>query len=194
MKLLSAVLVIIITFAVACQSKPPKAGAAVHGTDTGKFYPIGNFIKEQIRYVDLRNFTIYKITTINGKKDSAALTKDQFIEWASLFLDKDISSPQTAPQYRESVFNDLSTGSVTLNYTPINRGAVIQNIDVLLAAETNLVKRIFIKTVLERGDTTVTELYSWKTDKSFQINRSFTTKNGYNATELNYINWNEKPY
>lgn len=193
MKQVSVVLVIIIAFAAACQSKPAKTGSAVSGTDTGKFYPIGNFIKEQIRYVDLRNFTIYKITTINGKRDSAALTKDQFIQWANLFLDKDISLPKTASQYKESVFNDLSTGSVTLNYTPINREATIQNIDVLLAAETNLVKRIFIKTVFDRGDTTVTELFSWKTDKSFQVNRSFTTKNGYNATELNYINWNEKP-
>lgn len=193
MKQLSPVLVILILLATACRSKPPKTVPAVSGTDTGKFYPISSFIKEQIRYVDLRNFAIYKITTINGKKDSATLTKDQFIQWASLFIDKDISSPQTAPQYRESVFNDLSTGSVTLNYTPINREAVIQNIDVLLSAETNLVKRIFIKTVLERGDTTVTEQYSWKTDKSFQVTRSFTTKSGYNATELNYINWNEKP-
>ncbi len=193
MKQLSAVLVIIIILSMACQSKPPKTGSALSGTDTGKFYPVSNFIKDQIRYVDLRNFTIYKITTINGKRDSAALTKDQFIQWASLFLDKDISSPKTASQYKESVFSDLSTGSVTLNYTPVNREAIIQNIDVLLSTETNLVKRIFIKTVFERGDTTVTEQYSWKTDKSFQVNRSFTTKNGYNATELNYINWNEKP-
>ena len=178
---------------IACHSNQTDTGKKIPVSDTRKFYPTGLFIKEQIQYVDLRNFYIYKITVTNGEKDSTAITKDQFIEWATIFLDKDISLPGRKGLYKEDVFQDLSTGSLTLNYTPVNPDAPIQNMAVLLAEETNLVKRIFIKTIYTRGDTLVTEQCNWKANKSFQVNRIFTTMNGYRRTELNFINWNDKP-
>ncbi len=177
----------------ACTSRNGNTGKENIKTDTAKIFATTPFFKQQIEYVDLRNFPIYRITVIDGKKDSTAISKEEFIKWAGIFLDKDISVPQTAAGYKESVFNDLSTGSITLNYSPINGEANIQNIDVLLAQETNQVKRILIRSVYNRGDTLVTESCSWKADKSFQVNRSYTTKSGYHKTELNLINWNDKP-
>jgi hypothetical protein len=193
MKQFLAVSVFLISFITGCQSRNAKNGKSLSKTDTAKFFATTPFFKEQIQYVDLRNFPIYKITVIDGKKDSAVLTKEAFIKWAYLFLDKDISAPQTAAGYKESVFNDLSTGSITLNYSPIDGEATIQNIDVLLAQETSQVKRIMIRSVYNHADTLITESCSWKANKSFQVNRSFTTKSGYQKTELNYINWNDKP-
>lgn len=177
----------------ACKSGNQKAIKEKSGTDTAKYFATASFFKQQIQYVDLRNFPIYRISVVDGKKDSTPISKEEFIKWAGIFLDKDISAPQTASGYKESVFSDLSTGSITLNYSPINGEANIQNIDVLLAQETNMVKRILIRSVYNRGDTLVTESCSWKADKSFQINRSYTTKSGYSKTELNFINWNDKP-
>ena len=177
----------------ACTSGNNKAGKESAGKDTTKYFATTPFFTQQIQYVDLRNFPIYRITMIDGKKDSVALSKEEFIKWAGVFLEKDISAPKTAAGYKESVFNDLSTGSITLNYSPINGEANIQNIDILLAQETNQVKRILIRSVFNRGDTLVTESCSWKADKSFQVNRSYITKSGYNKTELNFINWNDKP-
>ena len=178
---------------LSCQSHPSKKEKDKSKSDTARFFAIAPFFKEQIQYVDLRNFPIYKITVVDGKKDSVGLTKEAFIEWASIFLDKDISTPEKAAGYKESVFNDLSTGSITLNYSPLDGEAVIQNIDVLLVQETSQVKRIMIKSIYNHGDTAITEQCSWKTDKSFQVNRSYTTKSGYQKTALNYINWNDKP-
>ena len=183
----------VILIILSCNTTTTKNNPAVPVSDTSKFYPLRNFFKDQIQYVDLRNFPIYKITVKNGKKDSAALSKDAFIALAEIFLNKDISAPQVKVLYKEAIFHDLSTGSVTINYTPVNSKAEVQNIDILLDEETNMVKRIFIRSVYIRSDTTISEQCNWKANKSFQVNRYITAKNGYTSTELNYINWNDKP-
>lgn len=161
--------------------------------DTAKFYPLSSFFKEQIAFVDLRSFDIYKLTTVDGKKDSAALTKDEFIKWADIFVERSFANPALKAGYKETVFEDLSTGSYTINYTPHNPPAVtVKNIDILLAQQTNAVKRIFIKSVYAKGDTTIEEQCNWKADKSFQVNRTRSTNNGFRSTELNFINWDDK--
>jgi hypothetical protein len=193
MKVLSAILGIYIMTLVACQSIPSNKQPAAQPSDTSKFYPLRTFLKDQIKYVDLRGFSIYRITEKDGKKDSAGISKEEFISLAGIFLERDISDPSIKALYKESVFHDLSTGSITLNYTPVNSEAQVQNIDILLDEQTNIVKRVFIRSVYAKGDTTISEQCNWKTDKSFQINRSRSAKNGHTSTELNYVNWNDRP-
>ena len=193
MKMLPVTLLLIFLTAISCKTNNRKANATLPTADTGKFYPIADFFRSQIQYVDLRNYTLYKITIKDGKKDSSGLNKDQFIALAKIFLDRDISSPKIRILYRETVFHDLSTRSYTLNYSPIDHNAVVQNIDVLLDEETNQIKRVFIRSVYTRADTGFTEQCSWKAFKSFRINRSMQSKNGKQSTEFNYINWNDKP-
>lgn len=177
----------------ACKTKTPASEVQKPIADTAKFYPLHAFFTEQIQYVDLRSFPIYKITVKDGRKDSSSLSKDQFIEWASLFLERDLSKPSEKILYQEAVFQDLSTGSVTFNYTTNAPNTTVQNIDVLLDESTQQVKRIFIRSLYTRGDTTISEQCNWKANKSFQVNRTFTTASGFTATELNYINWNDQP-
>jgi hypothetical protein len=175
-----------------CHSNEGPAKTKITVADTAKFYPLESFFRKQVEYVDLRNFPLYKITVKDGKKDSSAITKDQFIAFAQVFIDRSISAPAVKALYKESVFHDLSTKSYTLNYTPNDRTAAVQNIDILLDDETNIVKRVFIKSSYTRGDTAVDEQCNWKADKSFQLNRFLQTKNGFKSTELNYVNWNER--
>lgn len=193
MKILPATPLLIFLIVIACNTNTRQKKATLSTADTSKFYPITDFFKSQVQFVDLRNYPMYKITIKDGKKDSSYLSKDQFIALAKTFLDRDISSPKIKILYKETVFHDLSTGSYTLNYSAIDQHAEVQNIDVLLDEETNNVKRIFIRSVYTRGDTAFTEQCNWKAFKSFQINLSLLTKNGYNSTEFNYINWNDTP-
>ncbi len=193
MKFLPVLFFVCVLIALSCNSHPKEIQPAEQKKeDTAAFYPLNDFLKEQIRYVDLRNFPLYKITEKNGKKDSSAITKEQFIEWAGVFLTRETSFSKTKISYRESVFNDRSTGSVTLNYQSVDSKTEVQNIDVLLDEQTQIVKRVFIRSEYARADTIITEQCNWKADKSFQVNRTFTTKNGYHSTECNYINWNDK--
>ena len=193
MKILITIFIFCVMALAGCKNNSADKQSSVPPADTAKFYPLRSFFKEQIQYVDLRNFTIYKTTDTDGKKDSVPLSKEAFASMAAVFLEHDISSPEVKIQYKESVFHDLSTGSVTLNYKANNPDLAVQNIDILLDEETNLVKRIFIRAAYNKGDTSFAEQYNWKTNKSCQINRTISAKNGYHSTELNYINWNDKP-
>jgi hypothetical protein len=194
MKLVPVFLLLCILISSSCKNNKPAAPAAVKKVeDTARFYPLKDFLKEQIQYVDLRSFPIYKVTIKDGKKDSVSLTKDQFIQQAGIFLNWESSFSKTKANYTESVFNDLSTGSITFNYQSTNANTEVQNIDILLDEQTHIVKRVFIRSVYNKGDTAVMEQCNWKADKSFQVNRTFSTRNGYTSTERNYINWNDKP-
>lgn len=192
MKLPGLFLFIILTAAaISCKNSPPKE-QAVPVADTAHFYPLNVYFKEQMEYVDLRAFPIYRITTKDGKRDSVSISKEEFLSMAQTFLQHDIAAPEVKALYKESSFEDLSTGSLTLNYKPVEKNAVVQNIDVLMDQEGRAVKRVFIRAVYSKGDTTITEQCSWKTNKSFQLNRSKEAPD-YTSTELNFVNWNDRP-
>lgn len=193
MKIVPVTLLLFWFASLACHTNEPQVKAKQPIADTSKFYPLAVFFKKQIEHVDLRNYPIYKITVKDGKKDSSALSKEQFIALGKIFVDRSITEPKVKALYKETVFQDLSTKSYTLNYSPTDHTAEVQNIDILLDEETNRVKRIFIRVLYTRGDRTISEQCNWKTDKSFQINRFLQSRNGYKTTELNYINWNDTP-
>ena len=120
------------------------------------------------------------------------IDKDVFKSYAAIFLNKDVSSPEMHDKYTETVFHDLSTKSYTLNYRPKSVNEPIQNSDILLDENTNLVKRVFIRTETMIKDTSIIEQCNWKADKSFQINRFSRTPSGYVSNEFNYVNWNDR--
>jgi hypothetical protein len=174
-----------------CQQKKP-ASVEKHPSDSTKYFSLSGFIQQQIVDVDLRAYQIYLIKEVNGKRDSMAIDKEVFKTYASLFLQKDISSPAMHHRFSESVFHDLSTKSYTLNYRATSVNEPIQNIDILLDENTNIVKRVFVRTETSRNDTSIVEQCNWKADKSFQINRFSKTPSGYVLNEFNYINWNDR--
>lgn len=190
MKIFLSLLVILITF-TACNNKK-NIHAGKPNLDSTKFYPLKTFFNEQIVDVDLGAFPIYQIKELNRKRDSFSISKEIFKLYATIFLQKDISNPLLQPNFTESVFHDLSTKSYTLNYRAKTTEEPIQNIDILLDENTNLVKRVFIRTELQHLDTSIVEQCNWKANKSFQINRFSKTSKGYVSNELNYISWNDR--
>lgn len=182
-----------VVFGTSCKSDSSKTKETdPQAADTAQFYPLGVYFKEQVDYVALRDFPLYKITVKDGKKDSVTISKDEFIAAANTFTRYDISSPETKALYRETSFEDLSTSSLTLNYKPVDKNAVVENIDILMDQEGHRVKRVFIRAAYKKGDTTISEQCSWKSDKSFQVNR-FIEAGNYKSTELTFINWNDTP-
>lgn len=160
-------------------------------SDSTKYFALSEFFQQQIVDVDLRAYQIYLIKELNGKRDSMAIDKEVFKNYAALFLQKDISSPEMHNRFSESIFHDLSTKSYTLNYRAKSVNEPIQNIDILLDENTSIVKRVFVRTETNHNDTSIIEQCNWKADKSFQINRVSKTPSGYVLNEFNYINWND---
>lgn len=183
------VILLFILMSAACGRRPAPAAQQTAATDTAGFFALPIFFKDQLAYAHSVHAPMYRITIKDGKKDSTALSEEAFKQLASVFLNRDISSPAVKALYRESVFHDLGTKSYTLSYTPINNKAFIRGIDILLDEENNNVKRVFIRSQYNKGDTSITEQCNWKAYKSFQINR-YLQVGQYSSTELNYVNWN----
>ena len=189
MKKIASGVFYMVILCIACNNPRTAADQKTTTADTAGFFPVTAFFRSQLAYAGAVAAPIYRITVKDGKKDSTVLTRDQFNSLAGIFLDRNIMAPAVKALYRESVFHDLGTRSYTLNYTPVDKHAVIQNIDVLLDEETNNVKRVFIRSLFSRGDTSITEQCNWKAFKSFQVNR-YLQAGSYTATELTYVNWN----
>jgi len=73
-------------------------------------------------------FIYTTITKDNAKKDSMPLSTTGFVQLAQQFLTKDISRKDIKHFYKEDIFRDLSTKSVTFNYSTTNKELEIQNI------------------------------------------------------------------
>jgi hypothetical protein len=176
---------------MACESSKPaddKKKAMVG--DTAKFYPINQFIADEMRYVDLRNFLIQENLVTNKDTVSRNISKDEFLAAANEQLQQANWFMAHKDLFTESIFQDLGTDSYTINYTSTN--ANIKHIDLLLNQQTNLPKRLFIRYSSKAGDTTITQQYSWIANQQFGIGRSLKTNTGYAANSNKTILWKKQ--
>ncbi len=175
----------------ACQSKSNKQLDKLQAiADTSKYYLIDNFIKDQMKFVDLRDFVIHRTITKDSSESNEIIDKSAFLAEAAKVLSIANEFTRHKELYKESVFQDLSTASYTINYTPTDPSLSIQRMDVLLSEETNIIKRCFIRTSsTENGITTVQQI-SWLADHQFQISQSQTI-NGKAVEEQVVISWDK---
>lgn len=195
-------------FLLACgNSTQNKTATQQPIADTAKFYPIDQFIREQIQYVDLRNFIITKSNSISNlvnknrlnitdtsqatHTNQLVISKEAFTIEAAAFLTEAIAFSKQKYLYKETVFQDLSTASYTINYTAINTATPIQRVDILLSEETNILKRLFIRKNILIKDTIITQQYSWIANESFQINSSAEAPH-YNKTTAILVNFSKE--
>ena len=159
--------------------------------DLTKFFPVNDFILNDINEVEQTPYYIYQITIHQNKKDSSSISVQDFKRIAALFLEKNITQPEISPQYRESVFNDLSTSSYTITYRTLNEQLPVKDVTVLLDNTSNKLKRIFIDCEFKRNDSDFIEKYFWKTGKSLQLNQLIKYNNQTVFDEQKKIVWND---
>ncbi|OYY07641.1 MAG: hypothetical protein B7Y66_12350, partial [Sphingobacteriia bacterium 35-36-14] len=173
---------------IACNNnKPADSLSNKVVADTAKYYPIANFISDEMKYVDLRNFTIVEKISKGIDTSSRKISKDDFLSAASIVLQKAQWFTANKNLFIESVFQDLGTESYTINYS--SSKAHIKNIDLLLNQQTNLPKRLFIRVIQQSEDTTITEQFSWIANKQFVISSSKRTQQGYTESSIKEISW-----
>ena len=179
----------------ACKSKkenPPVQPEQTNANDTATFYDVKGFFESEIKEVNTTPYFIYyKKSKDNKKKDSIAIKNKDFNELASHFLDKDITRKEIKHYYKEDVFRDLSTKSITLSYSTKNKELEIQSIDVLLDEVTNKVKFIFIRTNKNEGDSSIIKQMSWNKGKNFLISTTTIKSDGTKSTSQEYVSWND---
>jgi hypothetical protein len=161
--------------------------------DTTTFFDIKGFFENEVKDVTTTPYFIY--TTIkkdDNKKDSMPLTTKDFVQLAQEFLEKDITQKDVKHFYKEDIFRDLSTKSVTFDYSTSNKDLYVQSIDVLLDEETNKVKFILIRANKTTNDSTIITQLNWNKGKSFLINKSVLKNDGTKYSTQQYVSWNNE--
>jgi len=177
---------------IACkQSNKQRDDKNIPVADTAKFYPLDNFIEDQMKYVDLRNFTIQKTISSDSSKNSKTIDKEIFLIDAAKVLSLAKSFIKNKQLYKEVVFEDLSTNSYTINYTAINASTPLQRIDILLSEETKIIKRVLMREINKENGIVTTQQINWEADHQFQVNRSKEIE-GKITKEVILISWNKE--
>jgi len=176
---------------IACkQSNIQQDAKSISLADTAKFYPLDNFITEQMEYVDLRNFTIQKTISVDSSKSSKIIDKEIFLIDAAKILSLSKKFIENKQLYKEVVYQDLSTDSYTINYTAINASTPLQRIDILLSEETKIIKRVLMRDVNKINGIVTTQQINWEADRQFQFTISKEIE-GKITNEVILISWNK---
>jgi len=187
---LSLLLLVIVN---ACKSKkdnPTIQPEKKNIYDTSTFYDVKGFFESEINDVKASPYFISsKIIKDNKKKDSVVITTKDFVAMSKQFLENDIAQKEIKHFYKEDIFRDLSTKSITFSYTTKNQDLEIQNLDVLLNEETNKVKFVFIRTIKKEGDRSVFAQMNWYKGNSFLINTTVVKNDGTKSTTQQEVNW-----
>ncbi|MBG9376166.1 hypothetical protein I5907_07965 [Panacibacter sp. DH6] len=145
----------------------------------------------QLLKADSANEIKYYHTIAANTTDSSVIDSVQLNQLAKPFLVDDINDTAIKKYYRESIFHDATTASNTFTYTSVNKALPIQSLDVLLDTLSDNIKHVFITKTFRKGDTSINEKLTWKTDLHFTIYRT-TQITGKETTEQFNISWKSK--
>ena len=191
-----SIYVLTILILVSCghkKSTSVKPASLILSDDSTQFYDVHTFLRDEIKDVVTTPYFIYSITTINGKrKDSVVISSAVFENIAQIFLQKNIADTSVKRYYKENVFRDLTTKSITMSYSTLNRSLDVQGLDILLDQETNKVNYILIRSIQNNKDSSMITQLNWKKGKSFLINKSVTKSNGEEISTQQFVCWNQE--
>lgn len=175
--------------AIGCGQQGNKPAPSVTA-DSVKYYPLDYYWKNQKRNIDSSPFYIYKIITSGNKKDSSEITNAECNALAAYFYGLNTNDDHFKKNYKETVFRDESTTSITFNYTALNDTVPVRSIDILIDPGTQDVKRVFISKSYSRADTVITEKAGFKSNASFYINTVKEIKDVLPLQQQMVVVWN----
>ncbi len=167
----------IFLFAGACQNSPDLVPAA--GTDSTKnFFPVTDYLRSEIRYVDSMPLAIIAYHIQGGKTDSAFIQAPAFNQLAKEFLPPELDSPAFEKNFSEVSFYDQTTNSLTFTYTAKNNTSGLRRVDVIAAQRSGFdrVKSIYMEETVNNNDSLITKKMYWRPRKSFLVLTILQTK------------------
>jgi|SRR5215467_2491272 len=172
MKNLTLLTIALTCLMLACKNKEQKTTDKPEQQKQEKnFFPVADYIKSEIAYVDSIPVGLVKFTTINGKKDSAFIKTEDFDKLAKSFLPKEIADSMFEAQFDETSFFDQTTQLSTFTYSTKNPNLKIQRVDVVAEPNSGFskVRSIYMEEKENVSDTLITRKMYWRSKKSFDI-------------------------
>lgn len=161
-----------------------------------EFFPVSSFLKGQVKNVDTSLFRIIKIETVNGRADTSFIKREDFSKVAEDFIKlPDISSDKLYDEYEETQMYDDALESFILTYITKEEDNEIQRADVMLGRAneegTNDVRNIIVRTIVNKGNTSIEKNMVWYVDQKFIIiTKTFTKDQPEKINKLEVV-WND---
>jgi hypothetical protein len=168
---------------IACNSQKNTASATTEETDSVHIFPVTSFLRAQLRSLDTLPVTPLKVTTVNGKKDSVWLKREDIRKYAIPFLSPEIDSANMYSFFKESSFLDQTINKYTFSYDPKKQlpdSIHLIHWDVYMNPETNSIERIYLVKEKDSGNQNITRQLTWLVNKWYSI-RTITQKQGHEA-------------
>ncbi|HEY4206238.1 MAG TPA: hypothetical protein VGM31_05490 [Puia sp.] len=183
----------------ACKNNPQAAAtpgnAAGADTSTNKYFPIADFLQSEVRNIDTSILAILCRRTTHNRTDSSFLTPNEFNQVAAAFLAPELDPDSLEKNYTESSFSDKTTGYITINYFPRDKGRSLQRVDVVVEQSNdgaNRVKSIYMERIGEESDTPAIKKMFWRAGHDFQVITTLKPKGRPAETRQLKVVWNDE--
>jgi hypothetical protein len=153
------------------------------------FFPISGNILAELKMLDSLPVAILKYTSIGNQTDTVIFSKDSMRSVADELLKPDISSPEYKKYYKETVFLDNTTNTVTMSYTTESNQPVIRKIDVMINPDNEKVKSIYVEKLENNSDSSVLRKMIWTTGKNLQVISLVNRKGQQEQIRLEKYTW-----
>jgi hypothetical protein len=156
------------------ESIPDSTAAAKADTSAkveSPYFPVYDFLSNEIEYVDSTPVGIMKYTTVGKVKDSGYIPLEEFHKLVSEFQTPEINDSSLKKKFNETSFLDKSNGNATFFYKPRDTSTLIKRIDVVTARGEvyDEVKSLYIEKDIRNSDSETVKKLIWKPKRNFQI-------------------------
>jgi len=131
------------------------------------YFPVYDFLSNEIEYVDSTPVGIMKYTTVGKVKDSGYIQLEEFHKLTSEFQLPEINDSMLKKNFSETSFVDKSNDNATFYYKSKDTATKIKRIDVVTTKGVlyDELKSLYI----EKSDSSVVKKLIWKPKRNFQI-------------------------
>ena len=152
------------------ESVPDSAAAKADTTAKveSPYFPVYDFLSNEIEYVDSTPVGIMKYTTIGKVKDSGYIQLEEFHKLVAEFQQPDINDSLFEEKFNETSFVDKSNGNATFFYKARNTSSQIKRVDIVTKRGDvyDEVKSLYME---KDADSAVVKKLYWKPKRNFQI-------------------------
>jgi hypothetical protein len=179
----------------ACHHSPNQADAdrakAVDTAARKNYFPVLNFLKSEIAYVDSFPLKIMEYRIRNGKTDSNIINTKTFDRLASAFLIDGLDSSRFEKRFDETSFLDQSNNLLTFTYSTKDTSYGLRRVDVLAVPDRGVdkVKSIYLESSSGNADSLILNKMFWRTRKSFSIIHIYQPRQGVTGTSQTKVVW-----
>lgn len=155
------------------------------------YFPVRDFLKSEIAYVDSFPLKMTEYQTRNGKTDSVIINTQKFDRLAAAFILDDLDSSRFEKRFDETSFLDQTTKLLTFTYSTKDSSFGLRRVDVLAVPGlgNDRVKSIYLEVSSGKPDSLVLCKMYWRSGKNFSILQIYQPNHGEAVTSQTKVVW-----